>query len=156
MKVFLETNVCLSATVFAGLCAEILTESAQRNWLVTTRLVQAEAHEVLSRKFPHLPQSMAFFDSIWSEAACAPDVEEPADDNDVRLVRAAQEAGALVFVTGDRRVLSWGAQGDMQILSPRDAWMRWNQSVLWNRSITSSVHRTAASQAPVARQRRVA
>jgi predicted nucleic acid-binding protein len=64
------------------------------------------------------------FDTLWSEAACAPDVDEPADDNDVRLVRAAQEAGALVFVTWDRRVLGWGAQGAMQILSPRDAWRR--------------------------------
>lgn len=124
MKVFLDTNVWLSATVFAGLCAEILTESAQRNWLLTTRLVQAEAHEVLGRKFPHLPQAQALFDTIWSEAACAPDVEEPTDDNDVRLVRAAQKAGATVFVTGDRRVLGWGTQGAMQILSPRDAWMR--------------------------------
>lgn len=124
MKVFLDTNVWLSATVFAGLCAEILTESAQRNWLLTTRLVQAEAHEVLGRKFPHLPQSQALFDGIWSEASCVSDVDEPADDNDVRLVRAAQAAGAWVFVTGDRRVLGWVAQGDMQILSPRDAWMR--------------------------------
>ncbi len=124
MKVFLDTNVWLSATVFAGLCAEILTASAQRNWLLTTRLVQSEAHEVLSRKFPHLPQSLALFDSIWSEAACVPDVHEPAEDNDVRLVRAAQAAGALVFVTGDRRVLGWGMQGDMQILTPRDTWMR--------------------------------
>jgi len=33
-------------------------------------------------------------------------------------------AGALVLVTGDRRVLGWGAQVHMQILSPRDAWMR--------------------------------
>lgn len=121
MKVFLDTNVWLSATVFAGLCAEILTESAQRNWLLTTRLVQAEAHEVLCCKFLYLPQSMALFDSIWSEAACVSDVEEPVDDNDVRLVRAAQEAITLVFVTGDPRVLGWSAQGDMQILSPRDA-----------------------------------
>jgi hypothetical protein len=32
-------------------------------------------------------------------------------------------AGAEVFVTGDKRVLSWGREGNMQILSPRDAWM---------------------------------
>lgn len=124
MKIFLDTNVWLSATVFAGLCAEILIESARRGSLLTTRLVQAEAHEVLRRKFPHSPQSLTLFDAIWSEAACASDVDEPADDNDVRLVRAAQEAGAVVFVTGDRRVLAWGAQGQMQILSPRDAWTR--------------------------------
>lgn len=124
MKVFLDTNVWLSATVFAGLCEAILTESAQRGWLVTTRLVQQEAHEVLVRKFAHLPQACALFDGIWSVANCVPDVAEPADDSDVRLVRAAQEAGAAVFVTGDRRVLGWGPQGGMQILSPRDAWMQ--------------------------------
>jgi predicted nucleic acid-binding protein len=124
VKVFLDTNVWLSATVFAGLCEAILTESAQRSWLLTTRLVQTEAHAVLVRKFPHVPQAQALFDAIWSEAACAPDVDEPADDNDARLVRAAREAGADVFVTGDRRLLGWGAQGGMQILAPRDAWVR--------------------------------
>lgn len=124
MKVFLDTNVWLSATVFAGLCEEILTESVQRDWLLTTRLVKLEAHEVLRRKFPHLPQSLALLDAIWSVAPTVPDVDEPSGDNDARLVRAAQQAGALVFVTGDRRVLGWGMQGEMHILSPREAWMR--------------------------------
>ena len=120
----MDTNVWLSATVFAGLCEAILTESAQRGWLVTTRLVQQEAYEVLGRKFAHLPQAQALFDAIWAEAACVPDVEEPADDNDARLVQAAQNAGASVFVTGDRRVLGWGVRGGVQILSPRDTWLQ--------------------------------
>lgn len=124
MRVFLDTNVWLSATVFAGLCEAILTECAQRDGLVTTRLVQYEAHEVLGRKFAHLPHAQALFDAIWSEAVCVDDVAEPIDDNDVRLVRAASAAGAEVFVTGDRRVLGWATEGSMLILSPRDAWMR--------------------------------
>jgi predicted nucleic acid-binding protein len=123
VKVFLDTNVWLSATVFAGLCEAILTECHQRDWLLTTQLVQAEAHEVLERKFPQLPQSRALFDDIWAVAKCVPDVDEPADDNDVRLVRAASLAGAGVFVTGDKRVLTWGRESDTQILSPRDAWV---------------------------------
>jgi predicted nucleic acid-binding protein len=123
LKVFLDTNVWLSATVFAGLCEAILIECHQRDWLLTTKLVQSEAHEVLGRKFPHLPQSLALFDAIWSEATCVQDLDEPADDNDVRLVRAANLAGADVFVTGDKRVLTWGREGNTQILSPRDAWM---------------------------------
>ena len=91
MKVFLDTNVWLSATV-------------------------------LVRKFPHVPQALALFDSIWCVAAITPDVADPADDPDARLVRAAQAAGASVFIAGDRRVLGWSRQGDMQLLSPRDAW----------------------------------
>jgi predicted nucleic acid-binding protein len=122
VKVFLDTNVWLSATVFAGLCEAILTESAQRDWLLTTRLVQQEAHEVLGRKFAYLPQAQVMFDAVWAEAACVADVDEPTDDNDARLVQAAQNAGASVFVTGDQRVLGWGVRGDMQMLSPRDAW----------------------------------
>jgi len=90
---------------------------------LTTQLVQVEAHEVLERKFPQLPKSRALFDDIWAVAKCVPDVDEPADDNDVRLVRAASLAGAGVFVTGDKRVLTWGRESDMQILSPRDAWV---------------------------------
>lgn len=124
MKVFLDTNVWLSATVFAGLCEAILTECHQRDWLLTTPLVRAEAHEVLVRKFPQLPHSQALFDAIWAEATCVPDLDEPADDNDLRLVRAASLAGAEVFVTGDKRVLTWGNEGLMKILSPRDAWMQ--------------------------------
>jgi predicted nucleic acid-binding protein len=123
VKVFLDTNVWLSVTVFAGLCEAILTECHQRDWLLTTQLVQVEAHEVLERKFPQLPKSRALFDDIWAVAKCVPDVDEPADDNDVRLVRAASLAGAGVFVTGDKRVLTWGRESDTQILSPRDAWV---------------------------------
>jgi predicted nucleic acid-binding protein len=124
VKVFLDTNVWLSATVFAGLCEAILTECHKRDWLLTTPLVQAEAHDVLKRKFPHLPQSQALFDAIWLEATCVQDLDEPADDNDVRLVKAASQAGAAVFVTGDRRVLTWAREGEMQILSPREAWVQ--------------------------------
>lgn len=122
MKVFLDTNVWLSATVFSGLCEAILIECHQREWLLTTPLVQQEAHAVLLRKFPHVPRALTLFDTIWSVAASTPDVADPADDPDARLVRAAQAAGASVFITGDRRVLGWGRQGEMQLLSPRDAW----------------------------------
>jgi predicted nucleic acid-binding protein len=123
VKVFLDTNVWLSATVFSGLCEAIVMECHQRDWLLTTPLVRQEAQAVLDRKFAQVLQAGALFDAIWSEAACVVDVAEPADDNDARLVKAALAAGADVFVTGDRRVLGWGAQGAMRILSPRDAWM---------------------------------
>lgn len=123
MKVFLDTNVWLSATVFAGLCEAIVLECHQHHQLLSTRLVQQEAHAVLRRKFPHISHAPLLFDAIWSAAECVADVAEPAQDNDLRLVKAAQAAGAAVFVTGDRRVLGSGPQSGMQILSPRQAWL---------------------------------
>ena len=101
-----------------------MIESARRGWLVTTPLVRHEAHEVLDRKFGHVPNARDLFDAIWVEAACVPDVPEPADDNDARLVRAACNAGAVVFVTGDQRVLGWSELDGMHILNPRLAWLK--------------------------------
>jgi hypothetical protein len=78
MKVFLDTNVWLSATIFSGLCEALVTECADRDWLVTSALVRDEAHDVLARKFPHLPNAPSLFDACWSEAPLVADIAEPA------------------------------------------------------------------------------
>lgn len=126
MKVFLDTNVWLSATIFSGLCEELLLQCADRGWLLGSALVRAEAHEVLQRKFPHAPNACALFDASWRVARMIEDVAHPADDNDRRLVAAAAMAGADLFVTGDKRVLGWKAvpqaSGTLRIVTPRDAW----------------------------------
>jgi len=123
MKVFLDTNVWLSATIFPGLCESLVMECAERDWLLTSPLVRQEAHAVLTRKFPLRPDAPALFDASWSEAHCIADVPDPADDNDARLVAAAATAGAGLFVTGDGRVLEWIASGSMRIVTPRQAWI---------------------------------
>lgn len=123
MKVFLDTNVWLSATVFSGLCAALLEACAERGWLVTSALVRDEAHAMLTRKFPHIPQATTLFDTVWQEAHRVDDIAEPADDHDARLVAAAVAAGADFFVTGDARVLDWEASGAMRIVNPRAAWI---------------------------------
>jgi predicted nucleic acid-binding protein len=123
MKVFLDTNVWLSATIFPGLCESLVMECAERDWLLTSPLVQQEAHQVLARKFPLRADAPALFDVSWSAAHCIADVAGPASDNDARLVATAVTAGADFFVTGDKRVLGWKASGAMRIASPRQAWI---------------------------------
>lgn len=121
MKVFLDTNVWLSAIVFPGLCAELLTVlDDSSHTLLTSELVKAEVLEVLQRKFPRHEEAQALFVHVWQNHAFAiADVAEPADDADARLVKAAALAGTDLFATGDQRVLGWAAQGTMQIVSPR-------------------------------------
>lgn len=123
-KVFFDTNVWLSAAVFPGLCAELLLAlDAAGHRLLTSALVRAEAHDVLQRKFTRHSAALERFDALWACAACVPDVAEPPDDADARLVGAARCAGAEVFVTGDQRVLGWDApEATMRIVSPRGAW----------------------------------
>jgi len=98
MRVFLDTNVWLSATLFPGLCAELVTECAEHGWLITSKLVQAEAHEVLIRKFSQRSDASRLFDAVWREASCTDHVIEPSDDADARLVAAAASAGSDLCV----------------------------------------------------------
>ena len=65
MRVFLDTNVWLSAIVFSGLCEELVLQCAEREWLVSSPLVQTEAHEVLRRKFASAPNACDLFDASW-------------------------------------------------------------------------------------------
>ncbi|MDP2368767.1 putative toxin-antitoxin system toxin component, PIN family [Rhodoferax sp.] len=126
MRVFLDTNVWLSATIFAGLCEALVLQCAEHHNLVSSALVRQEAHAVLLRKFPQVPNACALFDAAWQTAELIADHVEPPQDNDRRLVNAAAAAGVDLFVTGDKRVLGWQTvareQGRMRIVSPRDAW----------------------------------
>ena len=131
MKVFLDTNVWLSATVFAGLCEDIVVQCADHGWLVSSQLVRAEAHDVLKRKFPRRTDAIKLFDAVWLSAKLIDDVAAPTSDNDARLIRAAVLSRCDYFVTGDKRVLSWMQKSPKSIAlqqlcipSPRDAWSK--------------------------------
>lgn len=123
MKIFLDTNVWLSATLFPGLCAELLLRCVEeRHELLTTPLIREEAVAVLAEKFPHRADAPELFDAIWQFAVCVADVAQPEEDDDARLVAAAAQGGAGLFITGDARVQGWGQSGSMRIVSPRQAW----------------------------------
>jgi len=112
VKAFFDTNVWLSAIVFPGLCAELLAALAEtEHELLSSELVRAETQAVLRRKLARHERAAALFDLLWGSALCVADVDEPADDADARLVTAAAQAGADLFVTGDQRLLGWGAHG---------------------------------------------
>jgi putative PIN family toxin of toxin-antitoxin system len=126
MKVFLDTNVWLSATIFSGLCEELVLQCAERGGLYSSLLIQLEAHEVLKRKFPETLNACDLFDASFQAAQLIADCDEPPDDNDRRLVAAAVASEMDFFVTGDKRVLSWAGKqdvcGNLKIVSPRQAW----------------------------------
>ena len=127
MKVFLDTNVWLSATIFSGLCEELVLICAERGGLYSGLLIQSEAHQVLKRKFPDTPNACELFDASFQAAQLIDDLGKPKDDNDRRLVAACVAAGMTLFVTGEKRVLSWADTpeicGSLNIASPRQAWM---------------------------------
>ncbi|MDP2811905.1 MAG: putative toxin-antitoxin system toxin component, PIN family [Rhodocyclaceae bacterium] len=123
MKVFLDTNVWVSAFAASGLCEDLLYRCMKEQTVLTSLLIREELSGVLTRKLRPSVETQEEIAALFLVAATVPDVSEPADDNDARLVAAAAAAGADLFVTGDTRVQDWKQSGAMRIVSPREAWL---------------------------------
>ena len=123
MKVFVDTNVWVSAIAAPGLCDELLKELFANHEVLGSELVWSELETVLAGKLKFSLQEIVAALAMYSGTLHLEDVSEPSTDNDARLVVAAAAGGAELFTTGDKRVLERGASGSMRIVSPRDAWI---------------------------------
>jgi len=123
MRVFVDTNVWVSAIASPGLCDGLLKRLFAGHEVLGSELVWRELASVLARKLRFSQQEIALAREMFSEAIQLADVVEPRKDSDARLVAAAVAGGADLFATGDKRVLEWGKSGSMRIVSPRDAWI---------------------------------
>jgi predicted nucleic acid-binding protein len=121
VKLFLDTNIWVSALMAPGLCEELLFDSCKQGITMSSPLVWEELAEVLRRKVKAPETVVAAARILWLDTIRVAEPAEPADDADARLVAAATAAGADLFVTGDKRVLQWAAAGSIRIVSPRDA-----------------------------------
>lgn len=122
MRVFLDTNIWISAFTASGLCEELLSACLERHEVLTSRLVWQEIEGVLGRKLSPAPETRKLIEELWNAAESVPDLPPAAGDNDMRLLHAAAAAGARYFVTGDRELLDRGKLGETAIVSPRTCW----------------------------------
>ena len=127
MRVFLDTNVLVSAFASRGLCAELLEVVLLDHDLVLGRNVLRELDKALREKVK-LPvvRSTEVVDFVLSEAALVVDKAEAANvnvDSADALVLGEWLAGqADLFVTGDAALLRLAAVGALKIVSPRQLW----------------------------------
>lgn len=127
MRVFLDTNVLVSAFAARGLCAEVLELVLLDHDLVLGRQVLGELNKALVMKLK-LPQARAkaIVDFVSGEAAQLVDQAEPArvraDPADARVLGEALAAKAAIFVTGDAALIALHAIENMEIASPRGFW----------------------------------
>lgn len=139
MKVFLDTNVVLSAVHSDGLCRELLywpIDHAEENnnpfaippplvvkYVISDRVI-TELSRILVNKLKYPAAKTA---ELISEIADliprvpASEVTVPCpDESDGWILADAYLAGCEYFVTGDRVVLSLYAVHGMRIISPRE------------------------------------
>ena len=127
MKVFLDTNVLVSAMATRGLCSDVLREVLTSHQLVVSAPLFAEMKRALRQKL-RIPADLIEGtieilqqDALFATPSTSPDVDIR-DKDDLIILSSALNGKADLFVTGDQELLNLGKVGDVQIISPRGFW----------------------------------
>ena len=127
MRVFLDTNVLVSAFASRGLCADLLELVLLEHDLVVGRNVLNELRKALRDKIK-LPAARAseIVDFVAGEAVgvieAAEAVVASVDADDARVLGEARAGQVQFFVTGDAALLKIEAVKGLAIVSPRQFW----------------------------------
>jgi putative PIN family toxin of toxin-antitoxin system len=127
VRVFLDTNVLISAFTARGLCADLMRMVLADHELVTSERVLSEFQGVLARRFGYAPQTIDEATALLREHDVEPTPDELPDiefrdADDLPILGAAIASGADVLVTGDRDLLAVRGEVGIAIADPRRFW----------------------------------
>jgi len=127
VRVFLDTNVLVSAFATRGLCADVLRTVPTQHELIVSEQVLGELERVLQTRMGvpgATAQAIIAFLRRFIIAPVPADLPQlPIRDPDDRpILAAALGADVDVFVTGDRELLTVEGQVEMTITNPRGFW----------------------------------
>ena len=127
MRVFLDTNVLVSAFASRGLCADLLRHILVEHDLITGEVVLTELKRTLLKRINVPPKVVAEIEHLLRDHQV---VAKPrrhldlglrdADDEWIIASAVAGEADALV--TGDRDILETTVHLPIRVYSPRQFW----------------------------------
>lgn len=127
MRVFLDTNVLVSALTARGLCSDVLRVVLAEHDLVVGEVVLEELRRVLAERFRVPPEQVKDVERYLRTFEVVSRPKRPADvrirDESDRWVLASALAGrADALVTGDTDPLKVGDWQTLRVLSPRAFW----------------------------------
>lgn len=127
MKVFLDTNVLVSAFATRGLCADVLRHVLAEHTLVTGEVVLAELRRALKTRLKLPLRIVSEIEGFLREQEIVPKPKELTaiavrDPDDAWVLASAVAAKADVLVTGDRDLLDIAPVAPLKILAPREFW----------------------------------
>ena len=127
MRVFLDTNVIISATATRGLCADVFREVLLSHELIVSEPLLAEIGRVLKEKFRASSEMIEAVTRLLKQDTIFAQPTETLDltiwDVDDLVILASALAGkADVLVTGDKELLALGSIQELEIISPRQFW----------------------------------
>ncbi len=126
LRVFLDTNVLVSAFLARGLCSDLLRLVLAEHTLVSSEVVISELRDVLSRKGKLPLAQIDAIETFLRDQPIAPRPEQTLqlglmDPDDEWVVASAVLIDAALFVTGDQGVLACVAP-PIPVLNPRSCW----------------------------------
>ncbi len=127
MRVFLDTNVLVSAFATRGLCADVVRHVLAEHELLTGEFNLAEMRRVLRVRFRVPGATVDAIEKLIRGQVVVPRPRETVDiavrDPDDAWVLASAVAGkADVLVTGDRDLLELAGRAPLRILDARGFW----------------------------------
>lgn len=127
MRVFLDTNVVVSAFATRGLCAEVLTLVLAEHELVLGERVLTELRRVLRQKFRVPPKRIDELEAFLRAQARVVEAEsrpliKVRDLADAWIIAEAMAGKAASLVTGDRDLLAVAPKASFPIVTPRGFW----------------------------------
>ena len=127
MRVFLDTNVLVSAFATRGLCADVVRHVLSEHELIVGEVVLDELCRVLRDRIKLPPEFILAVEEFLREQEVVPKPRQPSelprrDQSDRWVLASALEARVDVLVTGDRDLLEVAPQTPLTIVDPRGYW----------------------------------
>ena len=125
MRIFLDTNVLISAFISRGLCADLLRIIIAEYHLVVGDLVLSEMEKILSAKF-NMPKKnvqniISFLESFEK---CVYNSEDSSislrDKDDEKILAIALKSNIDIFLTGDKDILDARKEIPIKVLDPKE------------------------------------
>ena len=127
MRVFLDTNVLVSAFMTRGLSADVFRLVLQQHELLVGEVILAEFRRVLQERMRVPEEAVAMAEELLREqtVVAKPSSVAPVglrDPDDEWVLASAVEANADVLITGDQNLLCLGEEAPLPIVDPRGFW----------------------------------
>lgn len=129
MKVFLDTNVLVSAYTARGICADLLRYILAEHELLTGEVNLVELRHVLRDRFHASSELIATVEAELRDETIVPKPAKPSplpirDPDDRWVLASAVDGQADLLVTGDQDLLAVARQAPLAIVDPRGCWNR--------------------------------
>ena len=127
MRVFLDTNVLVSAFATRGLCNELYEFILDEHELITGEVIIGELRRVLKDRIGVSAADLNIIEEILRDQIVIPTPQDPhpleiKDPDDKWVLATAVAGNADVLVTGDSDLLEVAPHAPIRIMTPRDFW----------------------------------